>query len=130
MIRAAAAVSIRLAARRSFAPSIVGGLPLARWHSTEATDEDLRRHMLEFQDLFAEARMGIEDATESLDTKYFDDDVDDAKLGVEATKKAYDELLAMSSDGEAEKIRNANAPKMRQLQAEFDMVAQHYLEDH
>ena len=56
------------------------------------SDDNLRRRLDDFQDLFVEARMCIEDAVESQETTYFDEEA-------EAAKEAVDEVRIVVNEG-------------------------------
>ena len=53
-------------------------------------DDALKRRLDDFQDLFVEARMCIEDAQESQETTYFDEEADAAKEAVDEAVKCFE----------------------------------------
>lgn len=89
----------------------------------------LRARLNEFQDLFVEARLCIEDATESLETTYFEADLAEAKTNVDAAVDAYKALLAEADENQRGEIDRANGMKVKQLEAEFKSVAETYLHE-
>lgn len=73
--------------------------------------------------------MLLKDAEDSKGTVYFSEDFEDAKKGVFDTLKAYDALLERSTGNEKESIKNANDPKMRQLEEEYRTLEDQLIHD-
>lgn len=111
--------------------AFLGGPYELRFYSNKfLSQEELRSKLNRFQDLFVEARLSIKDAEESLDTTYFEEDLAEAKQATEAAMKAYREILGEVDKAKSEEIERANAMKLKQLQEEFTVIAEHYKEDH
>lgn len=79
--------------------------------------------MDEFQDLFVEARLCIEDVTESEGTKYFDDDAEAAQEAVQAAVDAFEQLIQDIEDpNEKNRVLRGNGLKVEQLKGELDLA--------
>ena len=78
--------------------------------------------MQSFQDLFVEARMCIEDAQDSLDTKYYDEDAEDAKAAVLAAVAAFDEMKSGLDKKQQQELMSSNGLKVEQLKGELQMM--------
>mmetsp|Transcript_21868 Transcript_21868/g.52029 ORF Transcript_21868/g.52029 Transcript_21868/m.52029 type:complete len:199 (-) Transcript_21868:170-766(-) len=77
----------------------------------------------EFQDLFVEARMCIEDVKDSLGTVYYEDDADDAREAVDAAIQHFQALLAEITDiDEKNKVLRSNGLKVEQLKGELELT--------
>ena len=61
--------------------------------SSSLTEAEIRKRLDEFQDLFVEARLCIEDVNESAGTKYFDDDAEEAQRAVDEAVSAFTGLV-------------------------------------
>jgi len=92
----------------------------ARWLALSAQELDKRRQ--EFQDLFAEAKLALEDAEESMDTTYFDDDLEEAKRAVAECLDAYKSLLKEAEEKVANSLRRENGLKVEQMTAQLDQI--------
>lgn len=92
--------------------------------------EEVRVQLLEFQDLFVEARLCMQDTQDSLDTTYFEEDLADAKVAVQAAVDAYDQLMSEMEGEEKGAIDRANGMKVKQLKEELAVISEHYLHDH
>ena len=99
-------------------------------HGTTLTDEELASEMQEFQNLFVEARLCVEDARESLDTTYYEEDLEVAKEATEAATSAFKAILSKLDSERADALKRGNGMKVAQLEAELAEVAEHYKDDH
>lgn len=80
-------------------------------------------------ELFAEARLCLQDALESKGTVYFADDFADAKEATKATLVAYNTLLESSTPDVRTSLVEANRPKMAQLEEEFKQLEHELIHD-
>ena len=94
------------------------------------SDEELASEMQEFQNLFVEARLCIEDARESLDTTYYEEDLEVAKEATAAAVDAFKSILSRLDAERADSLKAGNGMKVAQLEAELAEVAEHYKDDH
>jgi hypothetical protein len=103
-----------------------------RHMSTDATqedkDKDLRHRLNNFQDLFVEARLCIEDVVESKGSVYFDDDAVAAKEATEEAIAEYDSLLASLDEEKRGEVQRGNGLKVAQLKAELELALE--VDDH
>lgn len=77
----------------------------------------------EFQDLFVEARLCIEDAQESQETTYFAEDLDAAQEAVDEAVRAFDQIVADIDDKEQRNsVLRSNGLKVEQLKGEIQMI--------
>jgi len=88
------------------------------------TESELKkRRMDEFQDLFVEARLCIEDVNESAGTQYFDEDAQAAREAVQEVLDAFEKILASTPDAnEKNRILRGNGLKVEQLKGELEMA--------
>jgi len=104
------------------------------------TDEDLRKRLDDFQDLFVEARLCIEDCKDSMETTYYDEDAEAAKEAVNDAVKSYTAIITdleeeeknAASDEEtkdekkrpsrANDVRRGNGLKVEQLKGELELT--------
>ena len=87
------------------------------------SDGDIRKRLDEFQDLFVEARLCIEDVVESAGTKYFDDDAEEAQRAVDEAVTAFTKLIDdIESADEKNKILRGNGLKVEQLKGELELA--------
>ena len=87
------------------------------------TETEIRKRLDEFQDLFVEARLCIEDVTESEGTKYFDDDAEAAQEAVQAAVDAFEQLIQDIEDpNEKNRVLRGNGLKVEQLKGELDLA--------
>jgi len=101
------------------------------------TDEELRSRVDDFQNLFVEARLCIEDCNDSVGTTYFDEEVVTAREAVDLACKAYAEILGdlvreekdkniiqsnTSTTTRSNEIRRSNGLKVEQLKGELQLV--------
>ena len=87
------------------------------------SEGDIRKRLDEFQDLFVEARLCIEDVNESAGTKYFDDDAEEAQRAVDEAVAAFTKLIDdIESADEKNKILRGNGLKVEQLKGELELA--------
>ena len=58
--------------------------PVYAYRSFSISADQIREKLNDFQDLFVEARLCLQDTQESLDTVYFEEDLEDSKTAVAA----------------------------------------------
>jgi hypothetical protein len=98
------------------------GLSGSRQMSTEADDKAMREKLNNFQDLFVEARLCIEDVQDSKGSVYFDEDAEAAKAATEEAIAAYDSMLESFGKEKREEIQRGNGLKVAQLRAELELA--------
>jgi len=85
--------------------------------------EELRNKLDNFQDLFVEARLCIEDARDSAETTYFDEEVDTAQVAVDEAMAAFNELVNELEDlDQKNSVLRSNGLKAEQLKGELQLV--------
>lgn len=85
--------------------------------------EELRNKLDNFQDLFVEARLCIEDARDSADTTYFDEEVDTAQVAVDEAMTVFNELVNELEDlDQKNSVLRSNGLKAEQLKGELQLV--------
>ena len=85
--------------------------------------EELRGKLDNFQDLFVEARLCIEDARDSADTTYFDEEAEVAKDAVDGAMSAFNELVDELHDlDQKNSVLRSNGLKAEQLKGELQLV--------
>ena len=90
---------------------------------SKLSDDDLRSRLNDFQDLFVEARLCIEDAQDSVETTYYDEDADAAKEAVEEAVKCFEDLIADITDLEQKNsVLRSNGLKVEQLKGELQLM--------
>uniref|UniRef100_A0A7S0FJV1 Uncharacterized protein n=1 Tax=Minutocellus polymorphus TaxID=265543 RepID=A0A7S0FJV1_9STRA len=86
-------------------------------------ENDLRKRMDEFQDLFVEARLCIEDAQESQETTYFAEDLDAAQEAVDEAVAAFKGIVNDIEDKDQKNsVLRSNGLKVEQLKGELQMI--------
>merc|ERR1740139_1869418 len=86
-------------------------------------EKELRDRLEIWQDLFVEARMCIEDARDSADTTYFDEEAEVAKESVDEAIAVFDGLVADLHDiQQKNSVLRSNGLKAEQLKGELQMV--------
>ncbi|CAE7231620.1 unnamed protein product, partial [Symbiodinium pilosum] len=83
------------------------------------SDDVMQKRLQSFQDLFAEARLCLDDARESEGTTYFKDDIKEAEEAVENATKAYEDLLSDLDEGRKREFEDANSLKVKSLKEEY-----------
>lgn len=96
----------------------------------QLTQNQLRSALNDFQDLFTEARLSISDVQESIDTTYYEEDLAAAGEATSAAINAYADLLSKVDPDKAGEVERQNGMKVRQLEEELTVVAEHYKDDH
>mmetsp|Transcript_15522 Transcript_15522/g.32141 ORF Transcript_15522/g.32141 Transcript_15522/m.32141 type:complete len:181 (+) Transcript_15522:70-612(+) len=95
------------------------------WFSTSDSlcPKQIQVRLNEFQDLFVEARMCIDDVKDSVGTVYYEDDAEDARDAVDAAVKHFKTLLAEITDiDEKNKVLRSNGLKVEQLKGELELT--------
>lgn len=86
-------------------------------------DNDLKKRLDAFQDLFVEARLSIEDCTDSAGTKYFDEEAEAAQEAVDEAVGAFKTLIAdIDDDDQKNSVLRGNGLKVEQLKGELQMA--------
>jgi len=114
-----------------FDPSTIHQTHFRKLSSVPASQKQVRDAMNDFQDLFVEARLSIEDVQESLDTTYFEEELGVAKDAVRTALEAFDSVAELLKDDvdQLNEFKRANIMKVKQLQEELKMVSEHYLHE-
>ena len=86
------------------------------------SEDVLRERLQEFQDLFSEARMCIEDCEDAKETTYFNDEAESAKEAVEAAVECFDKILGELDEETKGSVMRGNGLKVRQLEGELELV--------
>ncbi|CAK0864922.1 unnamed protein product, partial [Prorocentrum cordatum] len=81
-------------------------------------DDELRQRLHDFNEQFAEARLCLSDASESKDTTYFADDIEEAKEAVDKTVELYESLLSALGEEKRAEVESANSLKVRSFMEE------------
>uniref|UniRef100_A0A7S4JN07 Uncharacterized protein n=1 Tax=Odontella aurita TaxID=265563 RepID=A0A7S4JN07_9STRA len=90
--------------------------------SSSLSEDELRSRLDEFQDLFVEARLSIEDCADSADTTYFDEEAEAAKEAVDEAVSAFDTLIGELDEETKGRVMRQNGLKVAQLKGELDLV--------
>ena len=112
-----------LAAPRVFTTPIVSNTAIfpQRTFAT-LTEKEIKTRLDDFQDLFVEARLSIEDATDSVGTTYYEEDTDAAVEAVDEAVKAFQTLINdVEDEDEKNRILRGNGLKVEQLKGELEM---------
>ena len=86
------------------------------------SEKEMRDRLNDFQDLFVEARLCIEDAVDAHDTTYFDEDAEEAKRAVDEALENFSALLEDCSDEQRGEVQRGNGLKVEQLKEELKMA--------
>ena len=91
--------------------------------TTSLSQGDIQKRLDEFQDLFVEARLCIEDATDSAGTRYFEDDAQAAIDAVNEAVQAFQRLIDdIENEDEKNRVLRSNGLKVEQLKGELEMA--------
>jgi hypothetical protein len=86
-------------------------------------DLELKKRVDNFQDLFVEARLCIEDVVDSAETTYFDED---AEAATEAVTAAVDDFNSIINDlpdlDQKNRVLRSNGLKVEQLKGELEVA--------
>ncbi|CAB9518719.1 expressed unknown protein [Seminavis robusta] len=96
-----------------------------RWFASSATmpDKELKNRLEDFQELFVEARLCIEDCNDSAGTKYFDEEAEAATEAVEEAVAAFKALISdIEDEDQKNRILRGNGLKVEQLKGELEMA--------
>jgi hypothetical protein len=86
-------------------------------------DDQLNKRLDTFQELFVEARMCIEDAVDSAETTYFDEDAEAATESVAAAVDEFNKILDDIEDADQKnRVLRSNGLKVEQLKGELQMA--------
>jgi uncharacterized protein (DUF2164 family) len=87
------------------------------------TEQEIQKRLDDFQELFVEARLSIEDATDSLGTTYYEEDADAAIEAVDEAVAAFEQLINdIEDEKEKNRILRGNGLKVEQLKGELEMA--------
>jgi hypothetical protein len=99
-----------------------GYAPRYRCFST-MPDDQLKKRLDTFQELFVEARMCIEDAVDAAETTYFDEDAEAATEAVEAAVNEFNSIVNAIEDADQKnRVLRGNGLKVEQLKGELQMA--------
>jgi len=91
--------------------------------SSSLDPNEIQKRLNEFQDLFVEARMCIDDLKDSVDTVYYDDDAEEAKEATDAAIEYFEKLCSEITDlDEKNKVLRGNGLKVEQLKGELELT--------
>ena len=92
--------------------------------SSGLTDEkEIQKRLDDFQELFVEARLCIEDVNDSVGTTYYEEDVDEAIKAVDEAVTAFKTLLDdIQDEKQKNRIMTGNGLKVEQLKGELKMA--------
>lgn len=86
-------------------------------------DDQLKKRLDTFQELFVEARMCIEDAVDAAETTYFDEDAEAATEAVEAAVDEFNSIINAIEDADQKnRVLRSNGLKVEQLKGELQMA--------
>jgi hypothetical protein len=104
-------------------PNIPSSCGMIRWSSSSLSATEIQKRLDEFQNLFVEARLCIEDVHESEGTKYFDEDAQSAKDAVDEAIQAFEQLIQDIDDpNEKNRVLRGNGLKVEQLKGELELA--------
>lgn len=84
---------------------------------------EIQKRLNEFQDLFVEARMCIDDLKDSVETVYYDEDAEEAKEATDAAIEYFEKLCSEITDlEEKNKVLRGNGLKVEQLKGELELT--------
>jgi len=106
------AAAARAAGPRAFAAAAASG----------PSDAEYKTRMDEFQDLFAEARLSLEDARESEGTTYFEEDLDQSIEDVDKAIGVFEGLLADLDEERRGGLMRSQGLKVEQLRGELKLI--------
>lgn len=87
------------------------------------SEADIKKRLDEFQDLFVEARLCIEDVVESEGTKYFDEDAEAAQEAVGEAVESFEKLIdEIDNADEKNRVLRGNGLKVEQLKGELELA--------
>lgn len=90
---------------------------------------DANAKLDEINEHFAEARLALNDARESLGTVYFEEDFEDAKQAVATCLDAFHGLLEQVDAEKRQSIEESTGMRMRQLREEYDVFREQVAAD-
>ena len=91
--------------------------------SSSLDPTEIQKRLNEFQDLFVEARMCIDDLKDSVETVYYDDDAEEAKEATDAAIDYFETLCSEITDlEEKNKVLRGNGLKVEQLKGELELT--------
>lgn len=110
-------------------PTVI--VPRRSFASSSLDSTEINSRLNEFQDLFVEARMCIDDVKDSVGTVYFEDDSEEAREAVRAAIDCFDALIQEITDPvERNKILRSNGLKVEQLKGELEMTLSEHDDHH
>jgi len=86
------------------------------------SEKEMRDRLHDFQDLFVEARLCIEDAVDAHDTTYFDEDAKEAQRAVDEALDSFQELLDACNEEQRGEVQRGNGLKVEQLKEELKLA--------
>jgi hypothetical protein len=86
-------------------------------------EDEVKKRIEHFQQLFVEARYCLEDVTDSQETTYFDEDAEAATEAVGLAVEAFDSLIKDMDDLDQKNgVLRSNGLKVEQLKGELHMA--------
>jgi uncharacterized protein YukE len=86
-------------------------------------DDQLNKRLDTFQNLFVEARLIIEDATDAAETTYFNEEVEAAKKAVAEAVDEFNSIINDIDDADQKtRVLRSNGLKVEQLKGELEMA--------
>lgn len=91
--------------------------------SAPLSPTDIQKRLDAFQDLFVEARLCIEDATDSAGTTYYEEDATSATEAVNEAVQVFEELINdIDNEDEKNRVLRSQGLKVEQLKGELEMA--------
>jgi hypothetical protein len=86
-------------------------------------DSDLNKRLEQFQELFVEARLTIEDCNDAAGTKYFNEEAEAATEAVKEAVTAFSNILNdIEDEDQKNRVLRGNGLKVEQLKGELEMA--------
>lgn len=88
-----------------------------------------KAEIFELTSLYMEAKDALEDAQDSWDSTYFDEDFQDARDAVRELGDCYEGLRGMCSEEEIPELEKVVGLKLEEVKAAFEAIEEMALED-
>ncbi|XP_033108059.1 uncharacterized protein LOC117109756 [Anneissia japonica] len=96
---------------------------------TNMSEDDLKKAIENITDKFMAAQELLQDAEESKDTVYFNDDLNDASEAVNETLRTYSTLLDILTEQQKQNVVRSIGLKMEELKAHQSLIIDSLKED-
>ncbi|XP_072043302.1 uncharacterized protein [Amphiura filiformis] len=90
--------------------------------ATSVTNEEVRKEIDAITDKFMEAKEYLDDAKDSMDSVYFDEDMKDAEDAIQETLNMYQDLIGRLNEEQKQNVTRTIGLKMEELKAQLDMI--------